>query len=747
MRDRHEGEEVRGKRMLRGLCCLITLGCVLAALGPAQALTTAGTVISETATATYCDASVCTYTATGNTVTTYVQNSPSLVAAVGGTLGGITPYQYGVDSFTLTNTGNASGNIKMPSAVAVTGPVTLIGYMLNNVSTGTCSQTSPCVLATLQAQAGLNGIAAGSAISIGVVYQVNGNAAPNASVQFTITGDIVYAAGANGILAETSSNASSTITDTVDVDARLDLQETASQPSALGQPITWTVTANNGGQGAAFGLLSVQTLFGTSAPGIALYDKLPTYGGSLVPLNTCTSNPTVSLGVPTNYSGIIATLYYSTVATPTAAANWSTTCTVGARWIAVFVYLPGFSQVLYYNPTGSGGAGNVTSATPQITLSFTTSQPTGVGSGSIGSVTNIVNSDIGGNLSWGNGEYNVSPIYGAGITLGTFDTVGQALSATETNTTPSSGTTMPGGTSNSIGSQAYGYGVALGSGAAVEVGAWSAGTVPGYTSGSATTNNDFTFVGFATSTTPVNTATASAGAPSGNTLTTLGSAVPINSNIQNTGIINDTYTLSNNTIAGWTVAYYQSNCSTALASNQIALTAGTNAVICVKFTPPATVTAYTAYDFDLTATSVASSAFTDQVHDVLYPGGAIVIFKTYAVGGCPGGVTPANSGVITGCTITVTVTAVNESPVSAAGGGSSTNTGFTGSNIVVTQNAAAGSNTWGGSTTNGISAAPTLTGCASCTTTGTSGSTNFTVTIPTLAPQATASFAYALVVK
>jgi hypothetical protein len=102
--------------------------------------------------------------------------------------------------------------------------------------------------------------------------------------------------------------------------------------------------------------------------------------------------------------------------------------------------------------------------------------------------------------------------------------------------------------------------------------------------------------------------------------------------------------------------------------------------------------------------------------------------------------------VMTGCTVTYTVTAVNEAPNITAGTGSG-NISPTPTTIVVTENGAAAGNSWTANT-NGLVAAITFGSCTGCTATGNSiASTNVAVTIPSLIPQASSSFTYAVIVK
>jgi hypothetical protein len=391
---------------------------------------------------------------------------------------------------------------------------------------------------------------------------------------------------------------------------------------------------------------------------------------------------------------------------------------------------------------GSTGVGNVT--VPQVTLTYVTAQPTGAGSGNTPSVTSMANAVWAGQI-WATGT-----AYVIGPTIPTFtvDSGAYGLGTQEANVTPSVSTTPPGGASNVIGTAAYAsLSFTIGPNpVASATGAWNATIVPGYTSGTADTSRDFTFLDFDAGAIAVNSATSPLGAPSGSSIATGGTAVTILGEIINTGNVDDVYDLTNNTIGTWTVAYYFADCVTPLPSGyKRSVISGGNYSHCVKFTPPANVTAYSANDFTITATSEWNSA-TNTTHDVLYPGGVLVAFRSYAVSLCPGGVTPANNGVIPGCTITYTVTLVNEAPIIAAGGGANNVSVTPTSSAVITENAAATGNNWG-TYTNGLKAVPTFISCTGCTTTGIATSKNFTVTIPALTPQSTATYSYAVVVN
>jgi hypothetical protein len=341
--------------------------------------------------------------------------------------------------------------------------------------------------------------------------------------------------------------------------------------------------------------------------------------------------------------------------------------------------------------------------------------------------------------------------------MGTADAAtASLLNGIQSNTTPSSGIIVPGGASNSISSQAYNtFSVVLGPYAqAAATGNWAIGTF-GYTNGTIDNNHDFTFLDYDTLAPSINSATNPTGFPTGNVIA-MGPTVFIPGTVQNLGNLNDSFNLTSGAISNWGVTFQCYNAVAAAcgvgdlqfachvgnitATPTVAANATYN--ICATFTPSTTVTTLTPLAWLITATSVGSSGVNNTTYDVLYPGGVLVAFRSYAVSACPGGVTPANSGVIPGCTITYTVTLVNEAP---SIGATSSKT-ITPGTAVVTENGAATGNTWG-TNTNGLTGIPIISACPSCTTTGVATSTNFTVTIPALAPQATAVYSYAVVVK
>src|SRR5665213_3608462 len=99
----------------------VTVGVTTQSPQSVQAAQTApNTTIQNTASATYTDANNVTYTTQSNTVTTLVGNAPTMtVTTNNGASAGtstVAPGQVVVDTYTLTNTGNAAGIFTVTAA-------------------------------------------------------------------------------------------------------------------------------------------------------------------------------------------------------------------------------------------------------------------------------------------------------------------------------------------------------------------------------------------------------------------------------------------------------------------------------------------------------------------------------------------------------------------------------------------------------------------------------------------------------
>jgi uncharacterized repeat protein (TIGR01451 family) len=438
-------------RRLKRLGCLAAALVGVALLGsqPARAGTAAGTVLSASTAATYQDLVGTSYATTSNTVSTTVANAPILtVSAPAGQ--SVTAGMTVVDTFTLTNVGNAAGNFNVPSDATFAGTAvntTLLGYVLGG-ATVTCITASPCALTTaitgLQAKlAALTATAINGTITIGVEYKVSGgagDAAYNQTIQTSLGATLTYPI-AGGTAAATSAAVTSTPTDTVVSDARIDIQFTATNQ---GSNIIWTATANNGGNFAARDSAAVgdtgNMRYEPGVPGIFFETQVPIFSTQLVLQSppTCTLNGAVSGATATVYYSIGGgNLWTSTPISPLSNTNWVGCLIQGG---AGGVELPSA-------PSGSLGAGSVT--TPQVTFTFVTAQPSGAGSTALNAVTTYTEAWMAGQ-PWATG---VSPLLGGQVALGTADssTLGASV---YWNPVAGSGNLPPGGDSNMAGSQA-----------------------------------------------------------------------------------------------------------------------------------------------------------------------------------------------------------------------------------------------------------------------------------------------------
>jgi hypothetical protein len=206
---------------------------------------------------------------------------------------------------------------------------------------------------------------------------------------------------------------------------RLDLQATASRPLTAEQPILWTIRANNGGRGEARGATAAWKTFFDSGvgAGVVIFDEIPRFRG--VPL-ALADPPTVKLeGVA---DGVTAGFYYSASREiPSAPKEWSAAYMPDARWIALLLSGGSGNVQLPAAPRGSGGAGAVWK--PQVTIAFSTKQPSGVCAREDDAVTNMANGVV---------ADAAGMLLGPGITAGTRDGA-VSLAAAVGNGRPGSG--------------------------------------------------------------------------------------------------------------------------------------------------------------------------------------------------------------------------------------------------------------------------------------------------------------------
>ncbi|HTV72824.1 MAG TPA: hypothetical protein VME66_03845 [Candidatus Acidoferrales bacterium] len=628
-------------------------------------------------------------------------------------------------TFTLTNTGTASGNFNVPSAATLSGSATVYGYILNSASSGTCSGLTPCSLSTLNTQLALsaNLTAANGTLKIGVVYQVSSSATIGSSITSTTLGATIT----NGSTTSSTISGSDTTGETVNLDARLDLEETASAPTAAATPIAWTITANNGGGEVTKGSPTVES-FLPSAPSdaIAIFAQVPTYNGVSLGL---TSAPTVTLGSVLNSA--TATVYYSTsTSTPGAGSSyWTTTYTASATWIAVAIGESSSTSILPSAPSGSSGAGSVT--TPQITIVVDTNQPVGCGANTSNDVSMVFNAAIGGMSTIGS-VYR-PPLIAATVAQGTQDNGTLSLTNTLTNTTASSGTTIPGGSMSASSQGAVSSCVVTGPvGTSSALGSYPAG--PNYGSATATNNLDFTAVSFACANgNAINDGVTLCTVPSG------GITVP--SQVKNSGTATDNFTLTVTAPAGWTAQIYSvTSCPTpppypsCPASTSISSVSSVGGSVTsssfslggggavknydVVYNASSGVTPFVAADALITASgSVGTGGDVNTTHQDIYPGGVIKLTKSVTVvsTNCPSGASPSPPAgtVCPGGVLQYSVAYANVAPIASTTTNVGTQPAWSyaalypeAGQLVITENGSVGN--WGANTF-GLNAAPTAT--------------------------------------
>ncbi|MGP6159918.1 MAG: hypothetical protein ACLPYS_20885, partial [Vulcanimicrobiaceae bacterium] len=654
------GSRLRTALVLTGALALVA--APLAHPKVAAAATAAGTVISNTATATYSDVNATTYTTQSNTVTTTVWNAPSLTVSNPASQNVAPSDVVTTNAFVLTNTGNANGTFVMTADAAFSGAAGANASLANAgaayiiVGGTTCTVAAPCTLANLNtalAGATYNAIVPGGTVSIDVEYKVASTTTPTTgTITTTLTADIVYPVNGS-IPATTSATASGAESDNLQVDARLDIQKAVTAPTSSGSNITWTINANDGGSFAARDLTTVKTFLGSANPGVMILDKIPAYGGTTLTL--------VSATTTTCPAGDTCSVYYSATG---ASGSWSTTFSSTANYVAVLLSGGTGGLELASNPSGSTGAGAVSA--PQVVINIVTGQPSGSGSADPNSVSNIANSVIGGNKdSAGN-----VPVIAPTIASGTYDSTTPSLTTVVANPTSSTGTTPPGGASNTVSTQAWPQWT-------VYNGPYNVPAATGnYGGGAATNMLDFTESGFLCTATPATNGTC-----------TNAAAIAIPMTVQNTStktepVINLTTPAPP---AGWTVAFYAASGCTgggatfptctkgAAITNFTNLASGVSVNYLAVYTATA-VTAFTPVAFDITAAGTGGSGTgteTNDSYDVLYPGGALKLTKSVVVTStnCPSGVTAGAGATCPGGVLTYTLAFADLAPAGLAAGG------------------------------------------------------------------------------
>src|SRR6202790_1738819 len=238
----------------------VVVGLGLATAAPAfAAQTPAGTAIANTATATYSDG-VSSYNSQSNTVTTTVQNAPSMTIAPPQSTPGANTVSPGgalTDTYTLTNTGNAAGYFQLAGVLGTADGVTAgqgtFTQFVVNAGAGNNNFATVAAVNTYLATGNAGGpflTAVNSTITISVNYTANAGASGTITTNVTATVTLPGAGsgGPAGTTTQTSSSAVGQYNDPVVADARMDLQKLAVVAGTVAAPtVQYTVRANNGG--------------------------------------------------------------------------------------------------------------------------------------------------------------------------------------------------------------------------------------------------------------------------------------------------------------------------------------------------------------------------------------------------------------------------------------------------------------------------------------------------------------------
>jgi hypothetical protein len=615
---------MRTFRIVRACASIVAplvVGLGIATAVPALANgTAAGTVISNTATATYSDG-VSSYNSQSNTVTTTVQNAPSMTIAPTQAVPGantVSPGGTVTDTYTLTNTGNAAGYFQIVGPLGTASGVTAgQGNFVQFVVNAGAGNNNFATVAAVNNYL-LTGNAGGpflTAVNSTITIAVNYTAQAGASGTITtnVTANITQQAGGGTSQQTSTPNTVGQYNDPVVADARMDLQKLAVVGGTVAAPtVQYTVRANNGGSRAMVAVVrnGLPAGAGITGAGVILTDKIPSYNATQLTLNGTPAWVTQPTG---------ATFIYSVDG-----VTW-TASAAGAVYVGAFIPSAAITGTFGASNPGSS-QGSVTAGQAQAAFTYVINGSTAAGGANPTAIDNVVNSIYADQSGF---------IEGPGIT---FQTVQNNAGATAANTAPAIANvngTLTGAahiqsaaspTANSVLNGPNGF--------------------PGATGPDTTTNTDYTAISYTNG-------GANLSAVNGATVTVAAGAATITivNSLQNTGNKDDTYNLTAATgtgltalPAGWTVTF--TSAGQAASGSCGAVVAGTVITsVCVPsgatqnyrtlYTPPAgatTFNSYAGYGDAVTATSTNDVTKTNVTIDEIFVGGFVKLVKSLQAG-------------------------------------------------------------------------------------------------------------------
>ena len=655
----------------------LAIACTLSARVLAQ--TAGGTVISNQASATYSDGTN-SYATVSNTVTVTVSNVSGLaITPDAGSNPTVVAGQTGVlYNFTVTNTGNFTDQVRFlasGASVRVVGPGTITRAVIDVDNSGTINAGDTDVF-TNGADVISDNITQNGTIHVLVEASVNSGASSGQSVQILLGDASTGSPSYDNQAADSSAYEVRTVSaSSVNGlrEARGDISASVVDDAFL--KLTLTAPAGPVNQGSDITYTWQASNTGVrDAAGVTLNASTQVYIIAPIPLNTALkSGQTFPAG----------TLYTTTaLTTAPLSATWTSTAPSP---------LSNTTRIAF--PVGA----TLTAGSSSSAINMIVTVNTGLNSSNpiqeIGDVfgKNSLNASItdqSGDTTANNGDGNAN--FDEGLVAGSGHGVIQQTTLTQTGA------------------------VLIGpSGAAAAVGPTDS-------------NDDYTNKS-------VNTGIA--GVAPGGTTTASGQLVYVNT-VQNTGNVNDTYTLDAPTVPSGFTVEISTNGGTSYTdvssggSVSLAINFGNSANINVRITAPSGKTVLTGYDAMIRATSTVTSSANNKTVDRLYTG-FVRMDKTSSVNNQTGvgGATDSVPGAV--ITFAVTYTNVSSS------NGDANCVKLTASNLVITEDGLAAPNNWGTYTTN--SGTPSDSGSGTVVTVS---ATKYTDTIASLAPAASAVFTF-----